>query len=193
LGTVPDVDIGPHFGVRLFVAVDLPPEVADKVAALERPELRTIRWTTPEQCHVTVRFLGEVGEGLVGGSEGLAAALDTVPGLLGERGVGPVEAVLGPVVGWFPGRHVLQVPVDGLEQVAEVVALTTASWGEPPERSFRGHLTLARTRGQARGPSNLAGASIAARWPVSEIVLYSSMTGPEGTRYQAIHRVALPG
>lgn len=177
--------------MRLFVAVDLSAEALDKVADLERPVLRSMRWTTPEQWHVTVRFLGETGEEDLGGPGGLRAALDTVPALLAEDGGSPVEAVLGPVVAWFPGRQVLQVPVDGLDAVAAAVARATGDWGEADERPFRGHLTLARTRRGAKGPGSLAGASVAARWPVAEIVLYSSVLGGDGSRYEALHRVAL--
>jgi 2'-5' RNA ligase len=179
--------------VRLFVAVDLPAEVTDKVAALERPRLRSLRWTTPEQWHVTVRFFGEVPEDDLEGPGGLRAALDTVPALLAEEAPGPVEAVLGPAVAWFPGRQVLQVPVGGLDAVAGALSRATGGWGTPPDRPFRGHLTLARARGGARGPASLAGAVLWARWVVGEIVLYRSVLGPDGSRYGALHRVALAG
>lgn len=179
--------------MRLFVAVDLSAEATEKVAELDRPGLPSLRWTTPEQWHVTVRFLGEVYEAELGGPRGVKAALDTVPALLAEEADGPVEAVLGPAVAWFPGRQILQVPVGGLESIAAAVASATAPWGDPPERSFRGHLTLARTRGGARGPGSLAGTALWAKWTVGEIVLYSSVLGPDGSRYNALHPVALAG
>jgi len=179
--------------VRLFVAVDLPEGAAALVAALPRPALPAVHWTTPEQWHVTVRFLGEVDPAQLGGPSGLCAALDGVPSALRHGGAGPVGAVLGPAVAWFPGRHVLQVPVRGLEALARAVAAASASWGDPPERDFRGHLTLARTRRRASGPPSLAGAPIVAHWLVPELVLYESTLGPGASRYRALHRVALPG
>jgi len=191
-GTITDSHGATHCCMRLFVAVDLPPDVVEKIAALPRPPLRTVRWTTPEQWHTTVRFLGEVDAGLLDEPAGLVAALDSVPILLRQRGIGPVEAVLGPVAGWFPGRRVLQIPVEGLDALAAVVVSATAAWGQPPERSFRGHLTLARARGQARGPGSLAGAAVSARWMVRELVLYSSAAGPSGSRYQVVYRVPVP-
>jgi RNA 2',3'-cyclic 3'-phosphodiesterase len=178
--------------MRLFVAVDLSAEVAEVVSNVARPALRSVRWTTPEQWHVTLRFLGEVGQDELAGPHGLFAALDTVPASLADHGEGLVEAVLGPVVGWLPGRQVLQVPVEGLDAVASAVRQATVGWGNPPDRSFRAHLTLARIRGRARGPASLAGAPIAARWAVPDFILYSSVAGPEGSRYQVVHRVALP-
>lgn len=181
-------------GVRLFLAVDLSDRATALVAALARPAVNRLRWTSPEQWHVTLHFLGEVDPARLEGSEGLVAALDAVPAAMeaGERG-GRVEAVLGPAVAWFPGRQVLQVPVDGLDPLAAEVSRASAGWGAAPERSFRGHLTLARTRGSARGPAALAGAAISARWPVTEVILYASVPGPGGSRYEAIHRVTLPG
>lgn len=183
----------PHFAVRLFVAVDLAAEATAALARLERPALRSVRWTTPEQWHVTVRFLGQVGEEELEGPGGLVGALDAVPRLLAEGGGVPLEAVMGPALAWFPGRQVLQVPVEGLEELSSVVASATAGWGEAPEHSFRGHLTVARTRARAKGPAVLAGPPVVARWPVGEIVLYSSALGPDGSRYEALHRVPLVG
>ena len=179
--------------MRLFVAVDPPDAVVAEVAELPRPEFRAVRWTTPAQWHVTVRFLGELDPGALDGRRGLVAALDTVAEDLARHDAVPVRAELGPTSAWFPGRRALQVPVSGLEEVADAVAGATAAWGLPPEGEFRGHLTLARTRGQARGPAAFAGAPIAAEWVVDELVLYSSALGPGGSRYEAVHRVALGG
>ncbi len=178
--------------MRLFVAVDLPPEVVDLVAGLIRPELSSMRWTTPEQWHVTVRFFGEVSSSELEGSDGLLAALGTVPDALKAAGVDRVEAAMGPAAAWFPGRQVLQVPVDGLDELAAAVAMATEAWGEP-EQGFRGHLTLARVRARAKGPASLAGVALVSSWVVPELVLYSSALGPGGSRYTALHRVTLPG
>lgn len=174
--------------MRLFVAVDLPEAVAELVRAMERPNLLSLRWTTEAQWHVTLRFFGEVDEEEL---PGLAAALDAVPQALLSDDDDEVEAVLGPVSGWFPGRRVLQVPVAGLEELAAVVADATASWGDDPEGHFRGHLTLARVKGPRPGPPSLAGHGLSATWPVEELVLYSSALGGAGSVYEAVHRVAL--
>ena len=174
--------------MRLFVAVDLPPAVVELVDALERPRLAQLRWTTEEQWHVTLCFLGEVPDGEL---PALRAALDRVPGAVAGAGADGIEAVLGPAVAWFPGRHVLQAPVGGLEALAEAVAEATADWGEPAEPHFRGHLTLARVRDRRAGPGSLAGPPLAASWEVAELVLYASTLGPGGSRYEAVHRVAL--
>ena len=142
-----------------------------------------MRWTTADQWHVTLHFVGETTE-----SGALAEALCTVPAALHGEGVTAVEAILGPASAWFPGRRVLQVPVAGLDVLAGAVTRAVGRSAEPgrAERSaepgFVGHLTLARTRGRARGPAHLAGVPLAARWPVQQVELVSSVLGPEGSR-----------
>jgi 2'-5' RNA ligase len=66
--------------VRLFVAVWPNEEVTARIAALDRPEVRGLRWTTPDQWHVTLRFLGQVEdpEPVVAALAGAAAR--SVPG-----------------------------------------------------------------------------------------------------------------
>ncbi|MGD0320088.1 MAG: RNA 2',3'-cyclic phosphodiesterase [Acidimicrobiales bacterium] len=174
--------------VRLFVAVSPPEEVLALVEGLPRPNLPKLRWTTPDQWHVTLRFLGEVDR-----AEPVAQSLRQVPAALADAGVPTVEAVLGPAVAWFTGRRVLQVPVTGTEALAARVASATAKWGGPLETvPFTGHLTLARVRGQGKGPANLAGTPIRAAWRVDEVVLVSSTLGAGGAHYETLECVALP-
>jgi len=174
--------------VRLFVAVSPPPPVVDALRRLERPDVAKLRWTTPDQWHVTLRFLGEVAA-----PGGLVAALSGVPEALRAAGAPQIRATLGPATAWFPGRQVLQVPVAGLDGPADAVARVTAPWDGPSEPPpFRGHLTVARMRGQARGPARLAGAPISVAWHVGEIVLVSSTLGAGGSRYRVEATVALP-
>jgi RNA 2',3'-cyclic 3'-phosphodiesterase len=170
--------------VRLFVAVTPSPPVIETVAAIDRPAFADVRWTTEAQWHVTLRFLGEVDD-----PAGVAFSLDEVPVLVaGDR---PVVAVLGPASAWFPGRRVLQVPVDGLDQLAGAVRQVTAPWGDPAPEHYRGHLTLARTRGRREGPPALAGAALSGSWTVSELALFSSVGGPGGHRYEVVHQVSV--
>jgi 2'-5' RNA ligase len=168
--------------VRLFVAVWPPTEVLDLVGGLARPDVPGLRWTTPDQWHVTLRFLGDV--------ESPAPVIDA----LRAAGAPAAHADLGPEVRRL-GSHVLMVPVAGLDDVAAAVTAATAGIGTPPEdRPFRGHLTLARVRGRARVDlRSLAGAALGARWPVSRIALVQSALDPKGARYETIAEVELEG
>jgi 2'-5' RNA ligase len=164
--------------VRLFVAVWPPPDVVERLAALERPEIDGVRWTTPDQWHVTLRFLGELPD---------AAAVSSV--LCGTR-LPAAEAVMGPVA-QRPSPMLLWLPVTGLDELAGAVIAATSGLGEPPERQFRGHLTLARAR--ARSPRGalrrLPSLSCAGAWGVSDVTVVRSTTGGTGSRYDVVERV----
>jgi 2'-5' RNA ligase len=159
--------------------------VAAAVAALDRPDLPAVRWTSPEAWHVTLRFLGGVAPELVPGVAGALGAL---------RGLAPVVAELGPVTRRL-GPSVLVVPVAGLDGVAAVVDGALAGAGVAPDgRPFRGHLTVARARGRASLPRGVAGAPLAGRWVVDEVTLVEShLGGARGSRYEVLERVALGG
>jgi RNA 2',3'-cyclic 3'-phosphodiesterase len=165
--------------VRLFVAVVPPDDVLASVAALPRPEVAGLRWTTREQWHITLRFLGRVDDA------------GPVVDALSSVSVTGFDAVVGPVTGRF-GRRVVHVPVAGLEPLAAAVIDATASFGQAPDkRPFAGHLTLARSRHGRSDLRPLEGAPIAARWPVEEFVLFESQLHPHGARYSVVERFAL--
>ena len=174
--------------MRLFVAVSLPADVIELVEDLPRPDLASLRWTTDDQWHVTLRFLGEIED-----PAAVADALREVPARLRAAGIDDVEALLGAATAWFRGRRILHVPVAGLDELARVVAEVTASFGERSEDDFpfSGHLTLARVRRGQTGPANLAGTPVSAEWAVSEIALLSSTLGPGGSRYAVVATVPL--
>lgn len=169
--------------VRLFVAVWPPAEVLDLVAALPRPGVVGLRWTSREQWHVTLRFLGRV-EDPAPVAEALARAAASVPG--------PLTAVLGPATDRF-GQRVLHVPVGGLEPLAAAVVAATSGYGEPPEdRPFHGHLTLARARDRV-DLRPLCGVPISATWEVATVALVRSDLHPKGARYTDVATAPLGG
>ena len=158
-----------------------PPEVLDVLDGLTRPSLPAVRWTTRDQWHVTLRFLGSVPDEAVG---------EVVEALAGGV-VGPAcTATLGPAVGRY-GQRVLHVPVVGLDALAAQSVAATAGFGEPPDpRPFSGHLTLARgRRGADLRP--LTGTAVAASWPVDEARLYRSELRPSGARYSVVRAFPL--
>ena len=166
--------------MRLFVAVWPSAEVVSALRALPRPAVPGLRWTTEDQWHVTLRFFGEAEV------EAAAEALASVR--FGSR----PEAVMGPSVGRF-GDSILHVPVAGLDELAAVVVAATADMGRPPpDRPFRGHLTLGRVNRGRAGLRPLVGTPLAGRWEVGELTLVASRLGREGARYSVVRRVPLP-
>jgi RNA 2',3'-cyclic 3'-phosphodiesterase len=160
--------------MRLFVAVWPPEDVLDAIAALERPDTRSVRWTGRDQWHVTLRFLGE---------------LEEAPNDLLEpfRAMPPVRVTLGPRTERLSGR-VLMIPVHGLDDLAAAIA-------DPAEtRPFHGHLTLARARDRGgKIPASLAGAPITGEWTARQVCLVRSHLGGGPARYEDIQTVALDG
>jgi 2'-5' RNA ligase len=159
--------------MRLFVAVRPPDDVLDIVAGLRRPERAGVRWTTRDHWHATLRFLGEVDD-----PAPVAAALDAAPLSAAAASLGPRVAVLG--------RGVLMVPVEGLDDLAAAVTEVTRAFGRPPpDRPFRGHLTVARARrGAVR---DLAGEAVDVRFPVGDVRLVRSHLGRDGARHEDLH------
>ena len=158
------------------MAVWPPAEVVETLAALPRPDVEGLRWTRPEQWHVTLRFLGDADE---------RAATEAFGRIRFER---EMEASLGPATGSF-GRRVLHVPVTGVEDLAAATAAATAGVGEPlGTRPFAGHITLARARGR-RGVDlrSLAGAAVGGRWAVRQLTLVASHPGGRTpSRYEVV-------
>jgi 2'-5' RNA ligase len=165
--------------VRLFVAVWPPDGVLDRLAGLARPGRAGVRWTTRDQWHVTLRFMGRVDR------------LDELKGALEAAGelTAPTVSV-GPKTRRL-GSSIVCLPVAGLDTVAEAVVRLTGPYGEPPgERPFRGHLTLARgKRGTNVGP--LAGEPFEANWTADEVTLVASRLHPHGARYEVVERYPL--
>jgi 2'-5' RNA ligase len=165
---------------RLFVAVWPPDEVLDLVAAVPRPEVEGLRWTTRDQWHVTLRFFGNAE---------LDEALEALQGVSASSTV----AQLGPETGRF-SKRILHVPVDGLEHVGKAVIRATKKVGRPPEdRPFSGHLTLARARDRRRGVDlrPLSGVPVRASWPVTEVCLVESHLSSKGANYEVVASVSL--
>jgi 2'-5' RNA ligase len=159
--------------MRLFVAVWPPPEVVARLGELRRRDRDGVRWTTADQWHVTLRFLGEVDDS--------APVIDA----LVRAQLTPAEARLGPASESF-GRHVVAVPVAGLDDLARGVIAATAAFGKPPpDRDYHGHITLARLR--LGNPRSLAGAPIEARWAVEDVRLVRSHLHPDGARYEDLY------
>jgi RNA 2',3'-cyclic 3'-phosphodiesterase len=129
--------------MRLFVALEIPSNVRENLAALLK-SLRAVspqtRWVRPENLHVTLKFIGEVPETrLVGIREALAGVRTDQPVALDFRGLG-----------FFPNEKHPRVFWAGIEASSNLKTLAaeidgaTEKLGIPREqRSFSPHLTLA--------------------------------------------------
>lgn len=171
--------------MRVFIGVWPSAEVEEVVGGLSRPTVPGLRWTTPDQWHVTLRFCGGVPD-------------EEVPALVNALRVGlagqvPVRATTGDATARFGPGGILHLPVAGLDEVAARVRWASAPYGDHyDDRRFQGHLTLARAR---RGlPSHLVGRSVEPIiWTVDEIAVVASTLHPGGARYRTEATVPLVG
>lgn len=185
-------------GMRLFVAILPPPSALDELeaaAAPLRPAWPGLRWTGHEAWHLTLAFLGEVGE---------VPAARLRPRLERAASRHPNLGLSFSGAGAFPGEaraRVLWTGVRGdrraLAGLAESVGAGARRAGAPPvgeNRRFRPHLTLAR----ARIPSDVRPLVDALKefageqWMADKIHLIRSHTGPR-PRYETLGSWPLRG
>ncbi len=163
---------------RLFVAVWPPGAVVDTLAAIERPPWPDMRWTTPDQWHVTLLFLGQ------------AVPAPEVDAALSGLVHPPCPVTLGPAVRPL-GRHLLVVEVGGLDSLAAAVARSTGPLlGGDGGRPWKGHLTMARGR-RGADVRRRGGQPLSASWLADEFALVASQLGPDGARYRTVARYPL--
>ncbi|MDQ2789867.1 MAG: RNA 2',3'-cyclic phosphodiesterase [Actinomycetota bacterium] len=132
--------------MRLFVALTPPGEVVEALRVGTQglrecaPELR---WTRPEQWHVTLAFLGEVGDEVV----------DELAGRLSRVAARHRALTLALGGGGRFGHRVLWTGVrgdrDNLRRLADSTrAAARRSWLAVEHRPYRPHVTLARADGE---------------------------------------------
>ena len=188
--------------MRLFIALNLPPAVRaalwDATSPLRQLDL-PVTWVRGEGIHVTLKFLGEVGDER---EAELTAALQRAA--TGARAL--ALAVGG--FGVFPDFHKPRViwagiePEPGLEILQHRVEQEFAPLGFPTEaRAFRPHVTLGRARREARPRDfNRAGGLEAALGRlefaqsvvVSAVDLMQSTLRSGGAVYNVRHSERLP-
>lgn len=125
--------------LRLFVGIDLPPELKLRLSQL-CGGIPNAKWVDAGNFHVTLRFIGEV-------DEGLASDLDErLQGIRAER----FDLGLAGV-GHFGGKpHMLWVGVErnpALMSLRDKVEQAAVRAGlEPDQRRYTPHVTLARIK-----------------------------------------------
>jgi RNA 2',3'-cyclic 3'-phosphodiesterase len=186
--------------LRLFIALPLPDELKS-VVQMQQEQLKMhlrehdkqIRWTTSQQWHLTLNFLG-------------ATNIERLPQIQSamERAAKPVR-VFGletTTLGAFPSLQrpsVLRLGVGGDVPRLQTLQLrlTEALTGmiEPDDKPFKPHLTLARLKQFGLGKEVRAAFENSATtqhvWRADTLCLYQSILNPEGTTYTLLHTTHL--
>ena len=169
---------------RLFIAIDFPDEIKDRLADICFG-VWGAKWVPKEQMHLTIRFIGDVDEA---GYHAVSSGLSDVNASrfsISLKGVG-----------YFPPRNkprVLWAGIEKNEMLMELRDFVESSLKEsgigPEERKFAAHITLARL--SPNTPISAVTDFLSANGlfstgavPVDEFHLYSSVLQNTG----AVHR-----
>lgn len=178
---------------RLFVALPLPAEVRERLDSL-CSGIPGARWVPPENMHVTLRFIGDVGGA---DAEDIHAALDRVRA--------PAFALSVAGLGCFESGHKVRSLWAGvnrdepLMRLQDKVENAVTRSGRPAERrKFKPHVTLARFRAGtpvARIGSFMERNNAIAIGPfqVPAFALFRSHLGGEGAHYEVLADYPLRG
>ncbi len=201
--------------MRLFVAIDIPNEIRERLAKFVegvRNFAPDAKWVGPETFHITLKFVGE---------RSLEDA-DRIKQLLREIKAAPVTLSFSGY-GFFPSPTKARVFWTGIQsdthlaELASSVDSATATLGIPREKApFTPHLTLARAHdGSPRGASGRPGHHPGDRprstfahvheklqalpspefgtMTATEFFLYESKLSPKGAQYAKLERFVLNG
>lgn len=186
--------------IRTFIAIELSKAIREKLdREIDRcrPAAPLVKWSKPENLHMTLRFLGDVKE------NDLDELFEAVEEAVADQSSFALE-VRG--VGAFPNwRHPRVVWAGCGEGSEEAVALAEAIEGacvalgyERERRPFRPHFTLGRVKqpADARGLDDVAAASEDRQFgylDVDAVVVFMSSLRRIGPVYSPMARFQLGG
>ena len=184
--------------IRTFIAIELPEETRQTLAAIQQELKRTgagVRWVKPSSIHLTLKFLGNIHPGQVDDIAAVTAQVVRSEPLLTLRAAG---------LGTFPSQQNPRVIWVGIE--GEVKRLThiqnrlendlVALGFAREKRGFRAHLTLGRVKDKGNRQGLIAAMTELEipefnSFDVTEIILYKSELRPTGAIYTKLHRMPL--
>lgn len=182
--------------MRLFVGIDLPPDVLGALASHVGAQRRTLpdaKWVGVEALHLTLCFIGETQE----------AAMPRLDRCLSRAVRGQSRFHIGLAsAGCFPkGKGAIRILWVGVEAPEPVVdlqhrvstSLVDEGLMSPDERPFHPHVSIARCkRSWARSAGKRWEASlvgpVGSEFAVDEVVLFRSRLEPGGARYDRLRR-----
>ena len=191
------VDAAKHDVWRLFVAVDLPTDVKDRLVQITRA-LRDAgwraRWTKPETTHLTLRFFGNRPvESVAELQMVLRSVLTSETAFeVGTAEMGVFPNPRRPRVIWLG----VQDGSGSLTRVARAIEVESRRLGiEPEGRPFQPHLTLARVEPDDRETIRNVDERFAElarmkpiRFDVGHVTLYRSELQRGGSIYTVVER-----
>jgi 2'-5' RNA ligase len=162
--------------MRLFIGIDLPEEIKEKVFALEKElPAEGIKPVAKENLHITIKFIGEKEDA----SEIISALENIENEKIGIRVKG---------VGAFPSTDYINVIWVGAEGKLEPLVRKIESALKMKNERFEGHITIARVKKRIdaknffeRHKGEEFGSFVA-----KSFVLYKSTLTPQGPIYEKV-------
>ena len=126
--------------MRLFVALDLPWDLRQRLAILAGTGIPGARWVPPENYHITLRFIGETPGYLAEEIDHALAALKARGFALTLAGIGTFGKAGRSTTLWVGVERTPQLDhlQNKIERALQLCGL------EPERRRFQPHVTLAR-------------------------------------------------
>lgn len=183
--------------IRAFIAVEFAPSIVHPISsAIDKLRARIdgIRWVSPINFHLTLKFLGDIPESQVDDLfTVLAPQIRPFPRCtINAKGLGVFPDVKRPRILW------VGLTGDELVDMARRIDAGLAPLGFAPEkRGFTPHLTIGRWRQNERAPKDLASelekwrATDFGRCQVNEVILFQSILRPAGAEHHKLKTIAL--
>lgn len=183
--------------MRAFAAIELDARSRGDVDVLIRSLPSGVRWSSPEQLHVTLRFFGEVPDADVPRIAEVvqSASRQVAPFPLRIDGLGAFPNPRSPRVLWIG----VDDPQDGCARWLRHADPPLAELGYPPEaRAFHAHVTLGRAKSPAESrvlveALNTAGVKPLRGMTADHVTLLESRLTPRGSIYRCVLRAPLGG
>jgi 2'-5' RNA ligase len=176
--------------MRLFVGIPLAPAVIEELSATAmrlQSQADGLRWSAPESWHITLQFLGNTPQ-----QECIVSQLRELRS--------PAVSIQLEGLGFFDRAGVFFAGVNltpELEALQQGVTAATGFCGFIPEtRPYHPHITLARSKGKGAGGLGALKSKIHrdprfSAFVADVCVLYESVPGPGGSRYEIRNRFTL--
>jgi RNA 2',3'-cyclic 3'-phosphodiesterase len=182
-----------YLRMRLFIGIPLAATVIAELAAVSarlKSNRDGLRWSAPESWHVTLQFLGNTGP----------EQYSCLVTRLSELRSPPVPVQLE-TLGFFDRAGIFFAGVVLTSELLSLQQRVTAATGlcgfVPETRPFHPHITLARGKGEGRGPelrerkTRIHRQPAFTRFVAEEFLLYESHLVPSGARYEIRQRFPL--
>lgn len=184
--------------IRSFVAVNLTPEIKEKIGEAEREfDIKGIKTVDPALVHVTMKFLGSIDESRIGDIEAALKNVKVAPFDAKIRGIGCFPGEKNPRVIWIGAEGGIGAEGDFVEMNRQVEDLLEPL-GFPKEGRFKSHVTIGRVKFPSPEQKQRIPELIkkyrsfdAGSMRVESMHIMKSTLSPKGPSYEALKEIKL--